>query len=248
MRVLIVGETWNTFHIHVKGFDPFFNSTYENGAGWLRGALEANGCEVVHITNHDAPVAFPMTMDELKTYDVVLLSDIGANTILLHPDTFARSQRTPNRLKLMKEYVANGGGLAMIGGYLTFQGIDAKGQWSATAVEEALPVNISTTDDRQEVPEGFEPTVRKKGHPILEGIPEQWPWFLGYNKLREKDDADVLLEHEGDPFLAVRTFGKGRTGAFASDCAPHWGSHAFVEWEYYQKFWFQFIQWLGSGR
>ena len=38
-----------------------------------------------------------------------MLSDVGANTLLLHPDTFVRSVALPNRLHAIRDYVAAGG-------------------------------------------------------------------------------------------------------------------------------------------
>ena len=35
---------------------------------------------------------FPQTLEGLSAYDAVILSDIGANTLLLHPDTWIHSQ------------------------------------------------------------------------------------------------------------------------------------------------------------
>ena len=81
---------------------------------------------------------------------------MGANTLLLHPDTFNRSKILPNRLNVLRDYVAQGGGLIMAGGYLTYQGIDAKGQYAGSAAEEALPVTLSRPDDRIEMPAGAE--------------------------------------------------------------------------------------------
>jgi uncharacterized membrane protein len=60
----------------------------------------------------------------------------------------------------------------MIGGYLTFQGIDGRGRWHGTPVEEVLPVTIQAIDDRMEVPEGFNPVV-VNDHPLLAGLPKQ---------------------------------------------------------------------------
>jgi len=74
----------------------------------------------------------------------------------------------------------------------------------------------------------------------------EWPWFLGYNRLQAKEGADVLLEHDGDPFLTVGTYEKGRTAAFASDCAPHWGSQEFVDWRGYALFWSRLAAWLAG--
>ena len=42
--------------------------------------------------SHVAARDFPATREALAAYGCVMLSDIGANTLLLHPDTFVRSQ------------------------------------------------------------------------------------------------------------------------------------------------------------
>ena len=61
-------------------------------------------------------------MEELKQYDLVILSDIGANTLLLPGATFNRSEKMPNRCNLISDYVNDGGALLMVGGYLTTGG------------------------------------------------------------------------------------------------------------------------------
>ena len=81
--------------IHQKGVDAFTTTAYGTGHQWLQGALEAGDWEVEHLPNHLAPEAFPTTMAELDGYDVVILSDIGSNSLLLSPDTFER--RSPRR-------------------------------------------------------------------------------------------------------------------------------------------------------
>ncbi|GAB1483251.1 glutamine amidotransferase [Treponema sp.] len=245
MKVLIAGESWITLHIHMKGFDNFTNSTYEEGVGPLREALIRGGIEVDYLPNHVAGTQFPLTMEDLKPYSVVLLSDIGANTLLLNPKSFGEFQRTPNRLELLKNYVAEGGGLCMIGGYLTFQGIEAKGCWKGTAVEQVLPTELMATDDRVETPEGVVPVTSALKHPILEGIDGPWPYFLGYNRLRAKNEAKVLATVGADPFLVAWEYGKGRAVSFASDCAPHWGSPEFMAWKHYGRMWTQLCAWLG---
>lgn len=82
-----------------------------------------------YIPNHHAPSKVPTDLAKLKEYSAVILSDIGANTLLLHPDTFERSIATPNRLKLFREYVEQGGAFVMIGGYMSFTGIDGKAKY-----------------------------------------------------------------------------------------------------------------------
>jgi len=223
-RSLLAGESWTSYTTHVKGFDAFYTSTYEEGAGTLIAALEGAGYIVDYLPNHKIPTEFPFTVNDLSSYACVILSDTGSNTLLLHPDTFTKSVRMPNRCMTIREYVKAGGGFLMVGGYMSFSGVDAKAKYSQTAV------------DLMEHPEGITPVVQKD-HPILNGLPNNWPHFLGYNKTLPKDGCKTIMTIDGDPFIAVGAYGKGRTAAFTSDCAPHWGPPEFIAWNGYAPLW-----------
>ncbi|HJZ03390.1 MAG TPA: glutamine amidotransferase, partial [Streptosporangiaceae bacterium] len=186
MRVLLAGESWVTHSVHVKGVDSFDTSTYVEGAGRLIEALGQAGLEVDYLPAHLVPARFPATAADLAAYGAIILSDIGANSLLLAPDTFERSAAAPNRLASVEQYVRDGGGLLMIGGYLSFAGIEGKARYHHTPVETALPVTISPHDDRAERPEGVHPAVTEPGHPVLAGVPGDWPALLGYNRLTGK--------------------------------------------------------------
>ena len=108
-RVLIAGESWTVHSIHQKGFDSFTTTEYAEGVKWLREALEAGGWEVTYQPAHVAARDFPFETTDLAQYDCVILSDVGANTLLLHPDTFGHSKPLPNRLETIRQYVENGG-------------------------------------------------------------------------------------------------------------------------------------------
>ena len=245
---LLAGETWLSYGIHQKGFSAYTTGTYETGTAELIHALESSGWAVDHVPNHLATEAFPQTSDELDAYDVVILSDIGADTLLLHPDTFRHGLRTPNRLKVLRDWVKDGGGFVMIGGYMSYSGFEGKAGYNGTQIEECLPVEMLGFDDRVECPEGRIPSVVAGDHPILADIPTSWPYFLGYNRVRAKSEGSILLDVDGDPFLVVREFGSGRTAAFSSDCSPHWGSPEFLAWPSYGRFWNQLLAWLASKR
>lgn len=233
--------------IHQKGFDSFTTTAYGEGHQFLSAALKKSGLTVTHLPNHLAPAQFPSTPAELEAYDVVVLSDIGSNTLLLHPDTFERSIPRPNRLELLRDWVAGGGGLVMVGGYFTFQGFEAKARYADTPIEEALPVEMLTHDDRVEAPEGRCPRLSGASHPITDGLSSEWPMVLGYNRFTTKPGAAVLATIGPDPLLAAWDYGDGRATAFASDCAPHWLSPAFLEWDGYERLWTQLINWT-AGR
>lgn len=245
-RVLIAGESWTVHSIHQKGFDSFTTTEYAEGVRWLRGALEAADWEVVYQPAHVAARDFPDTAEALSVYDCVVISDVGANTLLLHPDTFSRSKVLPNRLDAVRDYVAAGGGLVMVGGYLTFQGIDAKAQYAGTSIEEALPVNIQRHDDRVERPEGVVPVVDDASHPIVAGLEGEWPALLGYNRFAAKPGHGAIVSVGADPLIVAGGFGKGRGVAFASDCGPHWAPPPFVEWSGYNRLWGQIAAWAAG--
>ena len=77
-------------------------------------------------------------------------------------------------------------------------------------------------------------------------MPEKLPFLLGYNRLTAKEDAEVLLSYEGDPILAIGTYGKGRTFAWASDCAPHWMPAGFCESEANHTMWKNLLTWAAA--
>lgn len=243
-KILIGGESWVKHISHIKGVDIFTSCHYETGVTWLKEALEKKGFEVRHMPGHDVPDRFPTTPDEFAEYDAVVLSDVGANSLLLSDRTFVQGRVGPDRTESIKAYVENGGAFLMIGGYLSFSGIDAKARYSQTVLNDILPVKIFDRDDRVEKPAGATPAVVNPGHPVLKGIPAEWPHFLGYNQLAMRPEGELLATICGDPFIAVRTVGKGKTAAFASDAAPHWGPEEFVTWKHYGDFWGNLFGWL----
>lgn len=253
-RVLLAGESWVSATTHYKGFDQFGSVTFHLGAEPLVEALRDSTFDLRYMPAHEAATAFPTTLEELSSYGAVILSDLGANTLLLHPDVWLKGRTVPNRLKLLREYVAQGGGLMMIGGYFSFQGINGAARWHKTPVEEVLPVTCLPYDDRIEVPEGFRAELIDTAHPILEGLNGEWPVLLGLNETVLKPHPDIRLlarapeETGGHPLLATGTHGRGRTLAWTSDIGPHWLPESFVAWDGYARLWRQALAWVtGSG-
>lgn len=242
--VMIVGESWITHRTHHKGFDQFVDTVFETGVEPLKTALEKSGHEIMWMPAHEVQESFPQQQESLATVDVLILSDIGANTLLLHPDTWLKGLPTPNRLNLIRDWVLDGGALVMCGGYYSFQGINGGAFYHRTPIEEVLPVGISPYDDRVEVPEGASADVLEHNHDILSGIPDRWPLLLGYNRVEAKPDAEVLARINGDPLLVVGKAGGGRTLAWTSDIAPHWCPEPFTFWEGYERLWAQSVDWL----
>ena len=246
-RVLVVGESWIKHTIHMKGFDQFQSVEYEEGGGDFLAALSQGGCEVTYIRAHEISSRFPTTLEELVAYDVVVLSDVGANSFLLCDETFLRSQRSVNRLSLLAAFVHEGGGLLMVGGYMSFTGIDGRARFGMSPLAEVLPVRMLDHDDRIEAPEGLVAEVLEPDHELIAGTEGAWPALLGYNRLRARPDATVVVALADDPLLVCGRQGGGRTAAFASDCAPHWAPPEFVEWAHYPRLWNSIVSWLAGG-
>ncbi len=238
-KVLLVGESWVSSATHYKGFDQFGSVTFHLGAEPLVAALQGE-FEVTYMAAHEAVEKFPFTLDGLSAYQVVLLSDIGANSLLLPSAVWLRGETVPNRLKVIRDFVRAGGGLVMAGGYFSFQGIDGKARWRRTPVEEALPVTCLPHDDRLEIPDGFRPVITGAAdHPVLLGIEGAWPVLLGANEVVAKsaEGVEVLAslpeEEGGHPLLVTGRYGAGRTVAWTSDIGPHWVPNTFVAWPGY---------------
>ncbi len=246
-KILFAGESWMSFTTHVKGFDSFTTSVYEEGATELIAGLRRGGFQVDYVPNHIAGSQLPTTLAGFQEYDAIILSDIGSNTLLLTDNTFVHGQTTPNRCELIRQYVLGGGALLMIGGYMSFCGIDAKARYGSTAIADVLPVVCLDTDDRVECCEGARGTVVSE-HPVVEHISGEWPAVLGYNKTKRHEKGLVLAEICGDPLIAVGDFGEGKSAVYTSDCSPHWGTREFMDWEYYSVLWKRILDYITSER
>jgi uncharacterized membrane protein len=257
IRVLYVGDAGVLLGPNIVA-SPFLTETkgYEEHI-WCQPVLDAlNSTKdiiVEHMTNWRALSDFPETPEKIAAkYDVVVLSDVEQEVLVLYPfDRFTTAPMGPNRLVSIREFVRNGGGLIMVGGWESFTGRRGIGNWGNTPVEEALPVKcLDVNDDRHECPEGVHIETLIPNHPILGGIRwETCPVFTGYNRIAAKSDAQVVarVKEFGDPFLVVGTFGKGKSAAFASDISPHWGA-GFQKWNNYGNFFIQVVRWLGSKK
>lgn len=244
-KALLVGESWVSISTHYKGFNHFVSGVYETGLEWFNKAMDKHGIELTHMPAHIAANKFPFKAEELD-YDCIILSDIGADTFLLHPKTWLHGKRTPNRLKTIQKYVHGGGGLIMAGGYMSYQGINGAAMYQRTPIEEVLPVKIMASDDRCERPEGVQPK-KKIDHPIVDELPDLWPHILGYQLVEAKPNTTTLATVEDDPFLVIGEYGKGRAVAYTTDIGPHWCPTEYAEWSGYGVIWRNMIKWVSGS-
>ena len=243
-RILLAGESWVSQATHYKGYDSFTSVTFHSGAEGYIAALGHQGIEVEHMYAHDVPERFPMDRQALSAYDVVILSDIGANSFLLSPVTWLEGKSAENRLKNLRDWVHDGGGLMMAGGYLSFQGFQARANFARSPLADALPITMSDYDDRVEAPEGVVPSIADANHPLASAWRPQPPALLGYNRVFAKPEATVVAKVDDDVLIATAEIGRGRSLVWTSDIGPHWCPTEFAAWDGFDGLMAAMIRWL----
>lgn len=237
------------FHIAPKGLEIF------NYGKWLKDAIESTGeHQVESVPSWDFYKLGPGQYEAiLEEYDIFIFSDVEAKLFQLAPSFFDREQfgrkilTFPDRIRLTVEAVQKKGkSMMFLGGWYSFTGEIGKGGWGRTGLADILPVKCLDFEDLKESTEGFSPIVTEEGKLALAGSDfETCPPILGYNETQPLDDSQVLMRFKetGDPLLVTRSFGKGKTLAYTSDPAPHWGCN-FVYWSEYNKFWVKCVELL----
>jgi len=244
INILFVGESWSTTEVHTKGFDSFITSRYVEAGSAIREALNGGGLVLEYMPSHVAVEKFPDSLEGLSVYDVILFSDIGSNSLLLSKSVFLDGQTRPDRLSVLRDWISQGGGFGMIGGYMSFQGIEGKANYGNSALAEALPVHLIQGDDRIETPQGS--FAQGTSHGILDGVQGPWPPLLGYQRFRAREEARTIASFDVDPLLVVGTFGSGRTLAYASDIDAHWAPTGFTSWDGFSTMWRNAAHWLAG--
>lgn len=238
--VLLIGESWFRVATDVRGFDSFSSTSYGVGTEWIERAMVAAGHRFRHLPTHLVDAGWP----DLSDVDVVMISDVGANTFLLGDACWNGSRVSPNRLQELADFAHGGGGLGMIGGYLSFAGLHGRAAYRNTALAHVLPVEIAPHDDRVDLPEGIEP-VAVAAHPAVPAGVRLGP-LLGYNRVALKPGADLLAACGDDPLLAVWRAGRGRVFAYTSDCSEHWATLDYLGSEDYAAFWGALASWCAG--
>ncbi len=246
LRVLLAGESWISQATHYKGFDSFTSVTFHSGADEYIAAVGRQGIEVEHLYAHEVPERFPADVEAMSAYDVIVLSDIGANSFLLPPETWISGRRSTNRLKNLAAWVQAGGGLLMAGGYLSFQGFQARANFARSPLAEVLPVTMFDYDDRVEVPEGATPQLDAPDHPVGRDWKGTAPPLLGYNRVLAKPDTQVVATVNGDVLIATKEAGAGRSLVWTSDIGPHWCPTEFLQWPAFDGLMAGMLRWLGK--
>ncbi len=248
VNVLYVGDSEVVLNRYLVGADVIEQSYFNDNGRWFREAMAAEPTiQVRHVTPHGVASEFPRTLAELQQYQVVIFSDVGYNSMIFYPGLTPPYiyPLGPDRVGMVRAFVEQGGGFLMVGGYLSFAGLNGIARWADTEVEAVLPVKIAHHDDRAEITQGFRFEISQPDHPLVAGLPwNDAHWTLcGYNRVALKSEATLVASYQGDPLIACWDYPAGRTAIFASDFAPHWAGD-FVHWPHYAAFWKQMIYWL----
>jgi uncharacterized membrane protein len=201
-------------------------------------------------------IAFPteeLFQEQLRSFDLVLLQNFNFGPYGIGA-----------YLGEIKRYVEEGGGLAMIGGQLSF----TSGGWYGTPVADVLPVELLPDGPPERLvdlaPFRLQLTAEGRAHPLtalkLDVAQNRARWaelpelhgsnlvararpgatVLGVHPLRKDSDGKPL------PVLTVGEAGKGRVLALTSDDSWRWGfDHSPGESDRaYQRFWDSAIRWM----
>ncbi|MDR0870211.1 MAG: glutamine amidotransferase [Planctomycetaceae bacterium] len=105
---------------------------------------------------------------------------------------YPAKQFRPGQMEHIRQSVANGAGLLMLGGWESFHG--QYGEYNNSPLAEVLPVEMQDTDDRRNCPQ---PVLlyKRREHPILAGLPwDRAPFIGGFNQFIAKSGTVVLLK------------------------------------------------------
>jgi uncharacterized membrane protein len=170
-------------------------------------------------------IPFPIDdifLEELKNFDVVFFDDFSH-----------RAYFNPVYLERVKDFVRDGGGLAMLGGIRSFD----SGGYAESALKDVLPVELDNKG-RYQTQGTVRPVLTASGkvHPITRLLPdpkaneEAWakmPPLADLNQVRGAR-GETLLSASGDgaatgsPLLTIGRFGKGRSLALMTDDVWRW--------------------------
>ena len=191
---------------------------------------------------------FPKTRDELFAYRGIVLGNIEASAF------------TDDQLRMMADFVSvRGGGLLALGGRRAF----AEGGYAGTAVGEALPVVLDSTQAPDTFLERLQvrPTRQGQTHVVTQIAEteqvsmERWPtlpMLTAVNRIRRvKPGAVVLLAgadgaRDGQVVLAYQRYGAGKSLALPVQDTWTWQMHASlpVEDQTHETLWRRLIRWL----
>ena len=202
--------------------------------------------------NPDYIRQFPATLEELASYDVVFLGDVGMAADQLTEDDC-------RRLRGLIEFQASG--LVFMPGWLGRQATLADsplGDLLPVVVDAGRPEGTgSASPARMVLTELGRRSLLTRLADTVDENAAVWDALPGFQwfgpVLRAKAGSEVLAVHEmvaneygRVPLLVTRTFGAGKVLYMATDGAWRWRKG--VEDKYHYRFWGQVVRWMAYRR
>ena len=173
-------------------------------------------------------------VEELKGFSVIVIANLDAPSL------------NAERLKVYREFVAQGGGLVVLGGYWAF----SRGAYAGTPLEEMLPATFGPEHRIPETPEGLllHPGARATWKPAFELKSKPVAFYV--QTLTPKPDSTVQWLAGDKPALISGTFGKGRVVACAltANGETPAGVMPFWDWPEWPRLLGQALDWAAGGR
>jgi uncharacterized membrane protein len=175
---------------------------------------------------------FPDTYEQLLAYDVLVIDNINARYL------------GAERRAMIADFVRQGGGLLVMGGYYNF----SLGADHNTYLADLSPVKIARYDDVLRDAKGLALKAEKPA--FFEKVDWSKPLYaFMVDTSPVRDGSEVLLTAGGKPAIVGRRYGQGRVlavlinphGIVAPDLKPYWES---TQWP---RILASCVSWLGQG-
>jgi uncharacterized membrane protein len=192
--------------------------------------------------------------EQLRTFDAVIFVNFAYAPY--------RGLEIERYLPNIREYVRNGGALAMVGGEQSF----GDGRYGETPLADVLPVAPIDGTTMSEMETKLRLTPEGRRHPVTSLVPGDGPNETAWaglppvsavnltRALPPGSGASVLLDVPGvqvggspAPLVAVREVGSGRSLAVTTDASWRWGFLAAESGQgnrAYIRFWNSALRWL----
>lgn len=205
--------------------------------------------DILNVPVHEQSlIPFPVDTlfsKELEHFDLLVFDNLPVHLYI-----------SPNYYGRIRDFVREGGGLALIGGPHLLDG----GRFLKTPFEEILPIKLTGKEEyRREGSLGVRLSQAGRSHPVTqlslnekenENLWRDLPPLNGMNLLEPKEFRNVLLEGADGtsrPILFVGHYGKGRTLLLGTDFSWKWYmgmvSRGQSHWAYL-KFMEKVVRWL----
>ena len=176
----------------------------------------------------------PATAAEYRQYSVIILANVDAPAL------------GEERLKILEQFVADGGGLVVLGGYWAFN----RGGYKGSPLEAMLPVRFDGRDDIPALPAGAPLALAPTATWKLTAAFDTSPRSFYTHEFAPKEKSVVELLAGKNPALVTGEFGRGRVVACAltihgkaTPTAP-----GFWNWPDWPKVLGHAVQWAGEAR